>query len=238
MPLLLALAAKASGGTVGWAAVGLPQMGALAAQSAGLELASGIWIDDPGRQWAQVLATVAEAVPVVLVGRLGPVPDRIARRLAAVLRRSGSVLLAAGSWQGAEVRMKVVSAAWEGLGGGHGLLRGRRVRVAAAGRGTATVARYAEMWLPGADGQVTAALPTPNGHAPALPAAKGHVTALPAPNRPPTHDPVAAPPATDGPPTPPTKAAESAAADVVAAGSSARRGAQSRRMSSALRVVG
>lgn len=248
MPLLLALAAKASGGTVGWAAVGLPQMGALAARSAGLELASGIRIDDPGRQWAQVLATVAEAVPVVLVGRLGPVPDRIARRLAAVLRRSGSVLLAAGSWQGAEVRMKVVSAAWEGLGGGHGLLRGRRVRVAAAGRGTATVARYAEMWLPGADGQVTAALPTPkvhvpalptpNGHVPALPAAKGHVTALPAPNHPPTHDPVAAPPATDRPVTPPTEAPESGTADVVAAGSSARRGAQSRRMSSALRVVG
>ena len=156
MPLLLALAAEASGGSVGWAAVGLPQMGALAAQSAGLELAGGMRIDDPGRQWAQVLATVAEAVPVVLVGRLAPVPDRIARRLAAVLRRSGSVLLAADSWQGAEVRMRVFSAAWEGIGGGHGLLRGRRVRVAAAGRGAAAVARYAEMWLPGADGLVAA----------------------------------------------------------------------------------
>ncbi|MFG2793467.1 hypothetical protein [Streptomyces sp. NPDC048419] len=154
MPLLLALAAEAAGGAVGWAAVGLPQMGALAAQAAGLELASGMRIDDPGRQWAHVLATVAEAVPVVLVGRLEPVPDRIARRLAAVLRRSGSVLLAADSWQGAEVRMSVVSAAWEGIGGGHGLLRGRRVRVAAAGRGAAAVPRYAEMWLPGSDGHV------------------------------------------------------------------------------------
>ncbi|MGY6019998.1 hypothetical protein [Streptomyces spinosirectus] len=154
MPLLLALAAEASSGTVGWAAVGLPQMGALAAQAAGLELASGMRIDDPGRQWVQVLATVAEAVPVVLVGRLGPVPDRIARRLAAVLRRGGSVLLAADSWQGAEVRMSVVSAAWEGVGGGHGLLRGRRVRVAAAGRGAAAVPRHAEMWLPGPDGHV------------------------------------------------------------------------------------
>jgi hypothetical protein len=156
MPLLLALAAEAANGTVGWAAVGLPQMGAPAAQAAGLELASGIRIDDPGRQWAQVLATVAEAVPVVLVGRLDPVPDRIARRLAAVLRRSGSVLLAADTWQGAEVRMTVVSAVWEGIGGGHGLLRGRRVRVAAAGRGAATAPRYAEMWLPGPDGQVAA----------------------------------------------------------------------------------
>lgn len=154
MPLLLALAAEASSTTVGWAAVGLPQMGAQAAQAAGLELASGMRIDDPGRQWAQVLATVAEAVPVILVGRLETVPDRIARRLAAVLRRSGSVLLAADSWQGAEVRMNVVSAAWEGIGGGHGLLRGRRVRVAATGRGAAAVPRYAEMWLPGPDGHV------------------------------------------------------------------------------------
>ncbi|WP_327434781.1 hypothetical protein [Streptomyces sp. NBC_01236] len=154
MPLLLALAAEASADTVGWAAVGLPHLGALAAKAAGLDLASGMRIDDPGRQWAQVLATVAEAVPVVLVGPLGTMPDRIARRLAAVVRRSGSVLLAAGSWQGAEARLQVVSAVWEGVGDGHGLLRGRRVRVAATGRGAALAPRYAEMWLPGPDGAV------------------------------------------------------------------------------------
>jgi hypothetical protein len=154
MPLLLSLAAEACLGTAGWAAVGLPHMGALAAQAAGLDLASGMRIDAPGRQWPQVLATVAEAVPVVLVGPLATVPDRVARRIAAVLRRSGSVLLAADSWQGAEVRLRVVSAVWEGVGGGHGLLRGRRVRVAAAGRGAAAAPQYAEMWLPGPDGQV------------------------------------------------------------------------------------
>ncbi|MGP4090097.1 hypothetical protein, partial [Streptomyces sp. KR55] len=154
MPLLLALAAQASADAAGWAAVGLPHMGAIAAQAAGLDLTCGMLIDDPGRQWAQVLATVAEAVPVVLVGPLGTVPDRIARRLAAVLRRSESVLLAADSWQGAEVRLRVVSATWEGIGDGHGLLRGRRVRVSATGRSSATAPRYAEMWLPGPDGQV------------------------------------------------------------------------------------
>jgi hypothetical protein len=62
MPLLLALAAAASVGAVGWAAVGLQHLAALAAQEAGLDLASGMRIDDPGRQWAQVLVTVAEAV--------------------------------------------------------------------------------------------------------------------------------------------------------------------------------
>ncbi|WP_240797964.1 hypothetical protein [Streptomyces sp. F001] len=177
MPLLLALAAHASADAAGWAAVGLPHMGAIAAQAAGLDLACGMLIDDPGRQWAQVLATVAEAVPVVLVGPLGTVPDRIARRLAAVLRRSESVLLAADSWQGAEVRLRVVSATWEGVRDGHGLLRGRRVRVAATGRGSAAASRYAEMWLPGPDGQVAPIHPDtgrPHGLEPAAAATAAH----------------------------------------------------------------
>ncbi|WP_405729178.1 hypothetical protein OG885_09835 [Streptomyces sp. NBC_00028] len=154
MPLLLALAAEASVGAIGWAAVGLPHLGVLAAQSAGLDLASGLWVDEPGRQWVQVVATLAEVVPVVLVGRLGPVPGQVARRLAAVLRRSGSVLLAAESWEGAAVRMNVVSSVWDGIGEGHGLLGGRRVQVMAVGRGASAVPRYAQMLLPGPDGRV------------------------------------------------------------------------------------
>ncbi|MGI5144188.1 hypothetical protein [Streptomyces sp. CA-106110] len=154
MPLLLALAAEASRGAAGWAAVGLPQLGVLAAEAAGLELAHGMRIDTPGRQWAQVLATVLEAVPVVVTGSLDAVPDRVARRLAAVMRRSGSVLLSAGGWQGAEVRLRVVVSSWEGVGQGHGLLRARRVTVAAAGRGAAVAPRYAEMWLPGPNGAI------------------------------------------------------------------------------------
>jgi hypothetical protein len=154
VPLLLALAAEASRDTAGWAAVGLPQLGVLAAEAAGLPLASGMRIDDPGRHWAQVLATVLEAVPVVLVGSVGAVPDRVARRLAAVLRRSGSVLLSVDHWQGAEVRLQVVAASWEGVGQGYGLLHGRRVRAAATGRGAAVAPRYAEMWLPGPDGVI------------------------------------------------------------------------------------
>jgi hypothetical protein len=89
-----------------------------------------------------------------MVGALGPVPDRIERRLAAVRRRSGSVLLAADAWAGAEVRLRVTGAVWEGVGPGHGLLRGRRVRIVAAGRGAAGRARQTELWLPGPDGSV------------------------------------------------------------------------------------
>jgi hypothetical protein len=154
LPLLLALAAGAAPAGEGWAAVGLPRLGALAAADAGLEPDAGIWVDLPGRQWPQVVATALEAVPVVLVGALGPVPDRIGRRLAAVGRRSGSVLLAADAWAGAELRLRVTAAAWEGVGPGHGVLRGRRARVVAAGRGAAGRARQAELWLPGPDGTV------------------------------------------------------------------------------------
>ncbi|MER6121462.1 hypothetical protein ABT173_01935 [Streptomyces sp. NPDC001795] len=167
MPLLLALAAEASRSTPGWAAVGLPQLGVLAAQAAGLDLAHGMRIDSPGRQWAQVLATVLEAVPVVMTGSLDSVPDRVARRLGAVMRRSGSVLLSADGWPGADVRLQVVASSWEGIGQGHGLLHGRRVTVAAAGRGAAAAARHAEMWLPGPNGTI-APLLTEGGHAPAV----------------------------------------------------------------------
>ncbi|MEU5900234.1 hypothetical protein [Streptomyces venezuelae] len=153
LPLLLALAGEAAS-SGGWAAVGLPQLGALAASDAGLELSAGLVVDEPGRAWTQVLAVLLETVPVVLVGPLGPAPDRVARRLAAIMRRSGSVLLSATSWPGAEVRLTVGRARWEGVSGGHGLLRGRRVTVTSSGRGAAAASRSADLWLPGPTGSV------------------------------------------------------------------------------------
>ncbi|MFE4309185.1 hypothetical protein ACFRR6_24410 [Streptomyces sp. NPDC056891] len=155
MPLLLALAAEASAGSAGWAAVGLPGLGPRAAADAGLELGAGLWIDSPGRSWPQVLATVLEAVPVVLVGHLPVAPDRVLRRLSAIMRRSGAVLLAAGAWDGADVRLQVTSATWDGVGEGFGLLRGRRVTVLSTGRGAAVRARRTDLWLPGPDGRVS-----------------------------------------------------------------------------------
>ncbi|MEW2521021.1 hypothetical protein [Actinacidiphila alni] len=74
------------------------------------------------------------------------------------------MLLVAGPWEGADPRYRVAGAVWEGLGRGHGVLRGRRVLVEASGRGAAGgVPRHAPWWLPGAygaqpvaDGLVTA----------------------------------------------------------------------------------
>ncbi len=169
VPLLLALAAdavaaagRAGHGTVGWAAVGLPELGALAAADAGLDLGAGLWVDDPGGRWPAVLSALLEAVPVVLVGPgLPAMPDRVHRRLAALQRRHGTVLVAAGAWPGAAVRLTVVRAAWEGVKDGHGLLRGRRVTVAATGRGAAAGSASADLWLPGPDGRAAAVEPAP-----------------------------------------------------------------------------
>ncbi|MFE5958078.1 hypothetical protein [Streptomyces rubiginosohelvolus] len=154
LPLLLALAALATAGTAAWAAVDVPELGALAAAQAGLELATGLVVADPGPRAAQVLGALLESVPVVLVGSAVRIPDRAVRRLRALMRRSGAVLLAQGGWPGAEVQLRVTSAGWEGVGQGHGLLHGRRVTVTAGGRGAAASPRQTELWLPGPDGQV------------------------------------------------------------------------------------
>ncbi|WP_202502248.1 hypothetical protein [Streptomyces sp. SID5785] len=154
LPLLLALAAPAAAEAGAWAVVGLPQLGVLAAESMGLNIGTGLWVDRPGKRWPEVVATLAEAVPVLLLGPLGPATGRQARRLAAVLRRTGAVVLTTGAWEGAELRMAVTSSRWEGVGEGHGLLRARRVQVSATGRGAAGGApRTVRLWLPGPDGR-------------------------------------------------------------------------------------
>lgn len=189
LPLLLALTAEAStaastadGAERGsaWAVIGLPQLGALAAADAGLDLGAGMWVDQPGRRWPEVVATAVEAVPVVLlglpagvrgVGRAagqGSVPDRTVRRVGALLRRSGAVLLVAGHWPGAEVRLRVSQAVWEGVDReGYGLLRGRRTRVAVSGRGAGGVERGVELWLPGPRGVSAPREVSARGRAPA-----------------------------------------------------------------------
>jgi hypothetical protein len=151
LPLLLALGGGAARNGI-WAALALPQLGALAAADAGLDLDCGLWVDHPGSDWPQVLAVLMEAVPVVLIGSLGRPAERITHRIAALQRRTGAVLLVAGPWEGAQVRLRVAEAVWEGVSAGHGLLRGRRVRVVAAGRGVPGAGRSTVLWLPGPDG--------------------------------------------------------------------------------------
>ncbi|WP_369184423.1 hypothetical protein [Streptomyces sp. Y1] len=153
--LLLALAAGVRETEGGWAAaVGLPDLGLAAAEGYGLDLRRLLLADDPGPHWPEVVSVLAGAVELVMLRPDGPVPPKLAARLAAVLRRSGCVLLVAGPWPGAALRLGVRSGRWFGLGDGHGQLAGRQVEVVAEGRGSAVRGRTARLWLPDEHGAV------------------------------------------------------------------------------------
>ncbi|MFJ3792372.1 hypothetical protein [Kitasatospora sp. NPDC090091] len=155
--LLLALAAGVRESDGGWAAaVGLPELGLAAAAGYGLDLRRLLVADDPGPHWAEVVSVLAGAVELIMLRPDGPVAPKPAARLAAVLRRSGCVLLVAGPWPGAGLRLGVRSARWFGLGDGHGRLTGRQVEVVAEGRGSAVRGHTARLWLPDERGAVRA----------------------------------------------------------------------------------
>jgi hypothetical protein len=113
-------------------------------------------VPDLGPNWPQVIASLLDGCDLVL---LRP-PDRpsaqVRRRLESAVRRYGAVLLVAGGWEGAQVRLRITSQAWTGVGVGHGRLRGRKVQVVADGRGEWSRAQTRWLWLPGPDGTVTA----------------------------------------------------------------------------------
>lgn len=153
--MALAVGPVASGA---WcAAAGIAEFGVVAAADAGLDPARLLLVPDLGPNWAQVVASLLDGCDLVL---LRP-PDRpsaqVRRRLEAAVRRYGGVLLVVGTWEGAQVRLRVTSQAWTGIGVGHGRLRGRRVRVVADGRGEWSRAQARWLWLPGPDGTVTQA---------------------------------------------------------------------------------
>ncbi|MEV8324446.1 hypothetical protein [Kitasatospora sp. NPDC056731] len=180
--LLLALAAGVKETEGGWAAaVGLPDLGLAAAEGYGLDLRRLLVADDPGPHWAEVVSVLAGAVELVMLRPDGPVPPKLATRLAAVLRRSGCVLLVAGPWPGAALRLGVRSGRWFGLGDGYGQLAGRQVEVVAEGRGSAVRGRTARLWLPDEHGAVRPVLDRP---ALARPVLERPVLERPVPGRP------------------------------------------------------
>jgi hypothetical protein len=112
-------------------------------------------VPEPGPNWPQVVASMLEACEVVVVRPPAPPSAQARRRLEGVLRRGGGVLIAAGAWDGAPVRLRVTQRSWAGIGDGYGSLRGCRAEVVAEGRGAAHRPRRQWLWLPGPDGRVT-----------------------------------------------------------------------------------
>ena len=153
--LCLALIAGASAAGVWCGVAGVPELGVAAAAGMGAEPARMMLVPDPGPHWPQVVASMLEACEIVVVRPPDRPPAQARRRLEGVLRRGGGVLIAAGEWEGAPVRLRVTQRCWAGIGHGHGSLRACRAEVVAEGRGAAGRPRRRWLWLPAPDGTVT-----------------------------------------------------------------------------------
>ena len=154
LALALALVAGASAAGSWVVAVGLPDLGVVAAAEAGIVLERLALVPRASATaWGTVVAALLDAIDVVLVRPPGRLPAAVARRLAARARERRSVLLPVGdAWPiPPDLRLAVTASRWEGLGQGHGRLEARKVEVAAAGRGAAALERRAKLWLPGPD---------------------------------------------------------------------------------------
>jgi hypothetical protein len=155
--LALALAAAASADGAWCGIAGVPEAGVLAAAALGLDTERILLVPDPGRAWAQVVASLLDGCELVLLRPPARAPAQVRQRLEATLRRGRGVLLVVGDWPGAQVRLRVLTQGWTGLGDGHGRLRACCAQVMADGRGEAAVPRTRWLWLPAEDGRVTAA---------------------------------------------------------------------------------
>ena len=159
--LCLALAAAASADGAWCGITGIPEAGMLAAAALGLDAGRTLLVPDPGPSWPQVVASLLDGCELVLLRPPArtPAPVQVKRRLEASLRRGRGVLLVAGDWPGAQLRLRACCA-----------------EVAADGRGEAAMTRTRWLWLPGEDGGVAVAGPRdlpfdiqdPPGTAPAL----------------------------------------------------------------------
>jgi hypothetical protein len=147
--LLLALLAEASRSGSWCAVVGIPSLGALAAQENGIDLDRLALVPDPGPDWPTVIAALIDGVDVVVTAIPGQVAPTIADRLVARARQRGSVLMPFGQWPGADVTLQVTASRWEGLSLGRGRLRRREVTILARGRGAAARPKEITLWMPG-----------------------------------------------------------------------------------------
>jgi hypothetical protein len=154
------LAATSAAGSWG-AVVGLPGLGAMAAQGLGVDLGRLAVVPQPGVAWAEVTAALIDGLDVVvLCPPFAPRPA-MARRLVAKARERRSVLIVvpgkAGWPEPPDIHLQAGDMRWDGIGSGEGYLCRRRVTVTAIGRRSAVRARHHHLWLPSATGEVTEA---------------------------------------------------------------------------------
>jgi hypothetical protein len=157
--LALALLSGASADGAWCAIAGVPEAGIVAAAALGLDAERTLLVPDPGNAWPEVVASLLDGCEIVLARPPGQATAQIRKRLEATLRRRRGVLLVAGDWPGAQVRLRVTARRWTGLGDGHGRLRACLAEVTANGRGEAAMPVTRWLWLPAEDGSLTVADP-------------------------------------------------------------------------------
>jgi hypothetical protein len=161
--LALALVAAASQAGSWTAAVGLPSLGLVAADEAGIALERLVLVAAPERAtWGGVVAALVDGFDVLLLhATRGGVRQVDARKLVARARERGTVLVQLGpGWEGeADLALRIVEARWHGVDDGYGHLTARRIVLEATGRGAAARPRRTELWLPAADSPVAVAEP-------------------------------------------------------------------------------
>jgi hypothetical protein len=161
--LALALVAAASQAGSWTAAVGLPSLGLVAADEAGIALERLVLVAAPERAaWGGVVAALVDGFDVLLLhATRGGVRQVDARRLVARARERGTVLVQLGpGWEAeADLALRIVAARWHGVDDGYGHLTARRIVLEATGRGAAARPRRTELWLPAVDAPVAAVEP-------------------------------------------------------------------------------
>ena len=152
--LALALMAGPSRGGAWCAAVGWDDFGAEAAAELGVVLERTILVPDPGEAWLEATAALVDVTALVLVKPPVRVPEGVAAKLSARLRKRGAVLVSLGSWPRPEALISVAEPQWTGLGRGEGHLQSRQV-VVEVRRGAAPPRRTA-LRFPSLDGVTVA----------------------------------------------------------------------------------
>lgn len=159
--LAFALLAAATAAGSWCAAVGVDDVGVLALSELGVDLERLVLVPRPGPRWAEVTACMADGMDAVLVHPPHAVRPGVARRLAARARERRCalvVLVRRARWpEGPDLRLSVTAGRWQGVGPGHGHLRGRQVELSVTGRRAASSEVRRALWLPDDTGAVAPA---------------------------------------------------------------------------------
>lgn len=162
---LLLMAGPSAAGT--WCAVvGVPELGVEAAVELGVDPRRTVLVPEPGDRWLEVTAALVDVLGLVVLRPPSGVGAGEAERLAARLRKHGSVLVPWGEWPRTDARLSLEGVRWDGIGQGHGHLATRCADIAVH-RGAAPPRRRTIRLAPPAASPAEPPAELPDGSEPA-----------------------------------------------------------------------